>query len=58
MLEDLGIGKILLIALVLIIFFGGKKIPEFAQNIGKGIKEFKKSIKDIQEDTDKEEKKS
>lgn len=58
MLEDLSIGKILLIALVLIIFFGAKKLPEFAQSLGKGIKEFKKSVKDIQEDPDKEEKKS
>jgi sec-independent protein translocase protein TatA len=55
MFEDLSIGKILLIALVLIIFFGAKRLPEFAQNLGKGIKEFKKAVKDESEDTEKKE---
>ncbi len=60
MFEDLSIGKILLIVLVLVIFFGAKRIPEIAQSLGKGVKEFKKSIKDIQEDPEKkdEDKKS
>jgi sec-independent protein translocase protein TatA len=60
MLEDLSVGKIILIALVLIIFFGAKRIPDFAQSIGKGIKEFKKAVKDGQEDSEKkdEDKKS
>lgn len=53
MFEDLSIGKILLIVLVLVIFFGAKRIPEIAQSLGKGVKEFKKSIKDIQEDPEK-----
>ncbi|MFZ1082600.1 MAG: twin-arginine translocase TatA/TatE family subunit [Candidatus Kryptoniota bacterium] len=53
MLEDLSVGKIILIALVLIIFFGAKKIPDFAQSIGKGIKEFKKAVKDVPEDSEK-----
>ncbi len=51
MLEDLlSWDKLLLIAVVLIIFFGPKKIPDIAQSIGKGIREFKKAMKDIQED--------
>ena len=60
MLEDLSFGKILLIVLVLVIFFGAKRIPEIAQSLGKGVREFKKSVKDIQDDTEKkdEEKKS
>ncbi len=55
MLEDLSFGKILLIVLVLVIFFGAKRIPEIAQSLGKGVKEFKKSVKDIQNDTEKKE---
>jgi len=53
MFEDLSFGKILLIVLVLVIFFGAKKIPEIAQSLGKGVKEFKKAIKDVQDDPDK-----
>lgn len=55
MLEDLSFGKILLIVLVLVIFFGAKRIPEIAQSLGKGVKEFKKSVKDIQSDPEKKE---
>jgi sec-independent protein translocase protein TatA len=50
MFEDLGFEKILLILLVFFIFFGAKKIPEMAQGLGKGIREFKKAIKDVQDD--------
>jgi sec-independent protein translocase protein TatA len=37
----LGGGEILLIALVLLLMFGGKKIPELMRGLGKGMKEFK-----------------
>ena len=47
MLDDLSIGKILLILLVVLIFFGPKKIPDIAQSIGKGIREFKKAMSDV-----------
>ena len=50
MLSDLGWEKILVIVLVLFLLFGPKKIPEIAQGLGKGIKEFKKALKDAQED--------
>ena len=40
-LGGLGGGEILLIALVLLLMFGGKKIPELMRGLGKGIKEFK-----------------
>jgi len=46
MLEDLSFGKILLILLVIVILFGAKKIPDLAQGLGKGIREFKKAIND------------
>jgi sec-independent protein translocase protein TatA len=40
-LGGLGGGEILLIALVLLLMFGGKKIPELMKGLGKGMKEFK-----------------
>lgn len=46
MFSNLGISEILIIVLILVILFGGKKIPELAQGIGKGMKEFKKALKD------------
>jgi len=48
-----------LIALVVLLLFGGKKIPELAKGLGSGIKNFKKAVKDDEEvaSTDKKEKK-
>ncbi len=46
----LGTGEIILIALVVLLIFGGKKIPELMRGIGKGVKSFKDGIKE--EDTD------
>ena len=42
----LGMKEILVIGLVCLLFFGGKKIPELMRGLGSGIKEFKKSVKD------------
>ncbi|RXK13419.1 twin-arginine translocase TatA/TatE family subunit [Halarcobacter mediterraneus] len=46
-----------LIALVVLLLFGGKKIPELAKGLGSGIKNFKKAVKDDEEvaSTDKNE---
>ena len=53
----LGGKEILVIAVIILLLFGGKKIPELMKGIGSGIKEFKKSVKD--DDTkDKEEDKN
>ncbi len=49
---NLGMPEILIIVLVLLIFFGAKKIPELAQGLGKGIREFKKAVKDTDDDPD------
>jgi sec-independent protein translocase protein TatA len=59
MFGNLGAGEIILILLVILILFGAKKIPELAQGLGKGMKEFKKSLRDIEDDikVDKDEKK-
>lgn len=47
---NLGTGEIIIIVLVILIFFGPKKIPEIAQGIGKGMREFKKAMKDVEDE--------
>lgn len=42
----IGTTEWLIIALIVILLFGGKKIPEFFKGLGEGIREFKKSTKD------------
>ena len=46
----LGFQEVLLIALVVLLFFGGKKIPEMMKGIGKGVKAFKDGMKEIETD--------
>lgn len=50
MFGNLGTTEILLILLFILIFFGAKKIPDLAQSLGKGIREFRKAAREIQED--------
>ncbi len=50
MFGSLGATEILLIVLAILILFGAKKIPELAQGIGKGMKEFKKAVRDVEDD--------
>ncbi|TES90123.1 MAG: twin-arginine translocase TatA/TatE family subunit [Candidatus Cloacimonadota bacterium] len=51
-----GIGwqEITLILLVVLLLFGAKKIPEVMRSFGKGIKEFKKGMKDVQREIEKD----
>ena len=42
--------EILIIVLVILLLFGGKKIPELMNGIGKGISSFKKGLKDIEDE--------
>ena len=44
----LGMQEILLIALVVLLFFGGKKIPELMKGLGKGVKSFKDGMHEIE----------
>jgi sec-independent protein translocase protein TatA len=44
----LGMWEILLILLVLLLVFGAKRLPELGGSLGKGIREFKRSVKDIE----------
>ncbi len=45
MLKNIGMTELTVISLIIIIFFGAKKIPEFVRGIGEAIKEFKKASK-------------
>lgn len=50
----LGMQELLLIGLVILIFFGARKIPEFMKGLGKGVREFKDGIKERGEHADGE----
>jgi len=50
----IGAQELLLIALIVLLFFGGKKIPEMMKGLGKGVKSFKDGMKDIEETESKE----
>jgi sec-independent protein translocase protein TatA len=43
---NIGLTEILIIALIILLLFGGKKIPEFFKGVGEAIKEFRKSTKE------------
>ncbi|MBI3220340.1 MAG: twin-arginine translocase TatA/TatE family subunit [Cyclobacteriaceae bacterium] len=45
-----GMGEWVVIGLFVLIFFGAKKIPEFAKGLGKGIREFKDAVKDVKKE--------
>lgn len=47
-LGNLGTNEIIIIALVVLLLFGGKKIPELMRGIGKGVKSFKDGMNDIE----------
>jgi sec-independent protein translocase protein TatA len=51
---NLGAPEILLIMLVILIFFGPKKIPDLARGLGQGLREFRKASREIQDDIEKE----
>ncbi|MCI0708152.1 MAG: twin-arginine translocase TatA/TatE family subunit [Ignavibacteriae bacterium] len=53
-MPNLGASEIILILLVVLLFFGARKIPELAQGLGKGLREFRKAARDVQEDIEKE----
>ncbi len=47
-------GETILIAVVLLMFFGAKKIPELARGLGQGIREFKDATKEVKSEIQKE----
>ena len=57
MIFGLGGQEILIIALDVLLLFGGAKIPELMKGLGKGVKSFKDGMKEVDSDVDKETKK-
>lgn len=56
-LGSLGLQEILVIVLVVLLLFGGKKIPELMRGLGKGVKSFKDGLNGVEDESGKEEKK-
>ena len=50
----LGGSELLVIMLVVLLLFGGKKIPELMRGLGKGVRSFKDGMKDVTTDDEKE----
>ena len=50
LLFGLGMQEIIVIALIVLLLFGGKKIPELMKGLGKGVKSFKDGMKEIEDD--------
>jgi sec-independent protein translocase protein TatA len=55
---NIGAGEVILIALVILLLFGGKKIPELMKGIGKGVKSFKDGMNGIGEQINSDDVKS
>ena len=51
-LQNLGAGEIIIIALVILLLFGGKKIPELMKGLGKGVKSFKEGLNEVENKID------
>jgi sec-independent protein translocase protein TatA len=49
-LFDVGGGQIILILVLILIFFGAKRIPDLAKGLGQGIKEFKKATREVSDE--------
>jgi len=52
-LGNIGTGEIIVIAIVVLLLFGGKKIPELMKGLGKGVKSFKDGVSGIENDITK-----
>ena len=49
----IGLPEIIFIALIVLLFFGGKKIPELMRGLGKGVRSFKDGMNDIKDEVEK-----
>ncbi|KAB4253967.1 twin-arginine translocase TatA/TatE family subunit [Bacteroides uniformis] len=48
----IGMQEVLLIVLVVLLFFGGKKIPELMKGLGKGVRSFKEGMNGLEKDVE------
>ena len=51
-LGNIGMGEIIVLALIVLLLFGGKKIPELMRGLGKGVKSFKDRMNDVRKELD------
>lgn len=49
---NLGMGELVIILAIVLVVFGAKRLPEIGASMGKGIREFKRSLRDVQESID------
>ncbi|HTP79597.1 MAG TPA: twin-arginine translocase TatA/TatE family subunit [Bacteroidota bacterium] len=54
MFGNVGGSELFLILLIILVFFGAKKLPELAKGLGQGIREFRKAARDVQDEVEKE----
>ena len=54
-LGNIGAAEVIIVALIVLLLFGGKKIPELMKGIGKGVKSFKDGLKEVEKDIDLDE---
>lgn len=52
-LGNLGTGEIIIIAIIILLLFGGRKIPELMRGLGKGVKSFKQGMNDVADEINK-----
>lgn len=52
-LLNFGTGELIIIVFVILLLFGGKKIPELMKGIGKGVRSFKKGMNEIEDEINK-----
>ena len=48
MFGNLGFGELMIMLLIVLVLFGAKRIPEISGSFGKGIREFKKNMNDVE----------
>ena len=53
LIGGIGMQEILVIALIVLLLFGGKKIPELMKGLGKGVKSFKEGVNEAKEEINK-----
>ncbi len=57
LIGGIGMQEVLLIALVVLLFFGGRKIPELMKGIGKGVRSFKEGMNNVEKEIEEHERK-
>jgi sec-independent protein translocase protein TatA len=55
MFGNLGMSEILMVLVIVLLVFGAKRLPEIGSSFGKGIREFKRSMKEVTDEIDRPE---